>query len=257
LQPIHPEKSASDWFKFFIPSYFAMAFVIAAFAFGAITSLQLVFYSSVGITVLATGLLLQEYRPEPFAYIGRNIYHSVAGVLIVSAALYFVFPSTLLLLIGCLFIFFLVGWTLEIMNVETMFSIHHIRWHVKDFNKSTHYEAGTLWLLGILILLLFFDPIMAYASILVFSLGDASAAFIGKNFGKMRIPYNQKKTVEGSFGFFATSVFAALLFLPSQEAILVAALAAVVESLPLGFNDNFTVPVSTGVIISVLRAIGI
>jgi dolichol kinase len=257
LKPIHPEKTASDWLKFFIPAYFTICFMAIATVYGVVAIRDFVFYFIIGTIALATGLLIQEYNPHTFSYYGRTVYHSAASLLIVGSGMFLLPSSTLLLLISALFVLFLSGWTFEILNVETIFSIHHTRYHVPDFCKTTHYEAGTLWLLATLILLFFFSPPIAYASILVFALGDAAAASIGKNLGKVRIPYNPKKTVEGSFAFFAVSVFAAMPFVPTHYAIIVAALAAFVESLPLRFNDNFTVPIATGLIFHALTMAGI
>jgi dolichol kinase len=257
MKPIHPEKTAADWAKFFLPAYFTIAFMGIATIYGVVAVADFVFYFCIGVVALATGLLIQEYNPHTFSYYGRTVYHSAASLLIVGAGVYVLPSSSLLLLISALFVLFLSGWTLEILNVETIFSIHHTRYHIPDFSKTTHYEAGTLWLLATLILLFFFSPPIAYASILVFALGDASAASIGKNFGRLKNPYNPKKTLEGSFAFFAVSLFAAMPFVPTHYAIIVAALAAFVESLPLRFNDNFTVPIATGLILQALTMAGV
>ncbi len=97
---------------------------------------------------------------------------------------------------------------------------------------------GILFALG----LLRSDPLAAVAVILMFGLGDGFATYIGTTYGKHKLPWNNNKTMEGTLGFMAGAT-CAILILPVPATLLVAALAAIVESLPLKLNDNITLPV--------------
>jgi dolichol kinase len=97
---------------------------------------------------------------------------------------------------------------------------------------------GILFALG----LLRSNPLAAVAVILMFGLGDGLATYTGTTYGKHRLPWNKNKTMEGTLGFMAGAM-CALLIMPVSATLLVAALAAIVESLPLKLNDNITLPV--------------
>jgi farnesol kinase len=97
---------------------------------------------------------------------------------------------------------------------------------------------GILFALG----LLRSNPQAAVAVILMFGLGDGLATYTGTTYGKHKLPWNRNKTMEGTLGFMAGAM-CALLIMPVSATLLVAALAAIVESLPLKLNDNITLPV--------------
>lgn len=252
MKKAHPEKTLKDWIVFFSPTYVAIAILCTGYSLGLINTLGFTAFLVYGVVALAIGLLLQESYPSLFPYLGRNVYHSVGGILIVIGGLYFVYYSSLVLVLFCVLFMFLVGWTLERLKVETLFSQAHVAKHVKDFQKSSHYESGSYWLLSCLLLLLFFEINIAYASILILAIGDTAAGFVGRRMGKMKNPLNHKKTIEGSLAFFATSLFATMLFVPTHIAIVVAFIVSIVEALPLRINDNLAVPLSAGVTLYLL-----
>lgn len=255
MKKAHPEKTLKDWIVFFSPACVAIAIWLLGYSLGIVNTFGFSAFLVYGVVALSVGLLLQESYPNLFPYLGRNAYHSVGGILVVVGGLYFVYYSSLILGLFCVFLMFLTGWVLERLNVETMFSRHHVAKHVNGFQKSTHYEAGSYWLLSCLLLLLFFDLNIAYASILILAFGDTAASFVGRNMGRMKNPLNEKKTVEGSLAFFATSVFAAMLFIPTYMAIVVAFIVSIIEALPLRINDNLAVPLSAGVVMYLLKLV--
>jgi len=248
----HPERSFKDWVVFFSPAYVAIAALFIGYFYGLITTFAFTCFLVYGVSSLIVGLLLQESYPNLFPYLGRNIYHSAGGVMLVIGSLFFLKFTSLLLVLFCILLLFLVGWALERARVETMLSRSYTLKRVKDFAKSSHYEAGSYWLLSSLLLLLFFNINIAYASILILAFGDTAAGFVGRNMGRLKNPLNKKKTIEGSLAFFATSLFAAMLFVSTPTAIIVAFLVAIIESLPLKINDNLTVPLSAGLVMFLL-----
>lgn len=249
----HPEKSLKEWVVFFVPAYVAIAALFVGYALGIIEMFALVAFLAYGLIALAIGIVLQEARPNFFHYIVRSVYHSLGGVMLIIGGMFFLEFSSLLLVLFCILLMFLAGWVSEQKDIETIISKDHTLRHVADFQKSTHYEAGSYWLFSCLLVLLLFDTDIAYASILILAIGDTAAGFVGRKMGRWRNPLNPKKTIEGSLAFFATSLFAAMLFVPTQTAIVVAFVAAVVESLPMRINDNLAVPLSAGLAIYLLR----
>jgi len=172
--------------------------------------------------------------------------------MLVIGSMFFLKFTSLILVLFCILLLFLVGWALERVGVETMLSRSYTLKRVKDFTKSSHYEAGSYWLLSSLLILLLFNINIAYASILILAFGDTAAGFVGRNMGQLKNPLNKKKTIEGSLAFFATSLFAAMLFVSTPTAIIVAFVVAIIESLPLKINDNLTVPLSAGLVMFML-----
>jgi len=249
---VHSEKKLKNWFVFFSPTYFSILVMFAAALYGIINMVSFLLLLIYGVFLVVSAFVLQEYYPKLFSHYGRSFYHFIGGVIIVAYGIYantfFLNPTPLMLLVFTVFVMFLSGWMLERVKVETLFSMSHILSHVEEYKKSTFYEAGTLWLLACILLLLFFDARIAYASILVLAFGDSSASFFGRTFGRTKNPINPSKTLEGTWAFFATAIFGAMLFVPASAAIIAAAVAAIVESLPMKINDNLAVPLSAGVI---------
>ncbi|MFA5412156.1 MAG: hypothetical protein WC350_02295 [Candidatus Micrarchaeia archaeon] len=83
------------------------------------------------------------------------------------------------------------------------------------------------------------DPSLLAAAICVLAFGDSFSTIFGQG-GKIHIPYNPHKTLEGSAAFFLGSLSAYLFIGPA--AIPLAIVCAIVESLPLPLDDNITIP---------------
>ena len=247
------KKKVKYGIKFFSPAYATFAVLFAGHYLGLIETFSLATYFIYGTAAFAIGLLAEKSYPNLFPYLGRNIYHSVGGVMVVVSSMFLLDLTSLLLLLFSIFMLFVTGFALERIGIETMFFHGRTLRHVKDFAKSTHYEAGASWLLSCILLLLFFDLNVAYASILILAISDTAAGFIGRTIGRTKNPLNTKKTIEGSMAFFSTAVFAAMLFVPTSRALVVAFAAAVIESLPLKINDNLSVPLSAGVVMYLLK----
>ncbi len=106
--------------------------------------------------------------------------------------------------------------------------------------------------LGIALSLVFFQSPVAYASIAVISLGDSAASIFGRFFGKTSIPFNKGKNLEGSVSGFAFALVGASCFLSIPSAIIGATIGMIVETLPLPVNDNLSVPLITGALLTIL-----
>jgi dolichol kinase len=102
--------------------------------------------------------------------------------------------------------------------------------------------------------LLFKKPIVVAACAYTI-VGDTFAAVIGQNIKSLKIFH---KTLLGSLGFFGSSIVVAVLLYYSPEGLpfsrlLIGALAATItEAMPLPWNDNFSTPIITGVVMSLI-----
>lgn len=108
---------------------------------------------------------------------------------------------------------------------------------------SLYYALGTLFTLG----LLRDSPRTAIAVIMILAIGDSLATIIGVGYGRHRLPWNRRKTVEGSAAFLVGAM-CSLVVLPSMATVLIAASSAIIESLPLKADDNITVPVAASLL---------
>jgi uncharacterized protein (TIGR00297 family) len=122
-------------------------------------------------------------------------------------------------------------------------------------------ELRTPWKSGILLyplavlalVVLFHDRLeVAAAAWAILAAGDGAAGVVGARWGRRPIPWNRRKTIEGSIAFaLAAGVFAWVVLVwmgqsPAAAALLAAPtclFAAGVESLPWRLDDNLTVPI--------------
>jgi dolichol kinase len=80
-----------------------------------------------------------------------------------------------------------------------------------------------------------------------------AAALVGRIFGKVKI-VNSSKTLEGSLAFFI-SCFLVIIIMPSFPfwiGLVGALIATLVEALSIPVNDNFSVPLLSGLVMEIL-----
>ena len=114
--------------------------------------------------------------------------------------------------------------------------------------------APIFFAFGIMLALLLFPAPINYASIAVFTLGDGFATIFGKTIGKHVFPYNKGKKAEGTIFGFLFALLGALVFVNPLRAILGAATAMIIETLPTPINDNLTIPLAAGLAMLLLPA---
>ena len=106
--------------------------------------------------------------------------------------------------------------------------------------------APIFFAFGIMLALLLLPAPISYASIAVFAYGDGFATIFGKTFGRHTFPYNKGKRIEGTVFGFVFALFGALVFVDPLRAVVGAATAMIVETLPAPINDNLTMPLLAG-----------
>ena len=116
-----------------------------------------------------------------------------------------------------------------------------------EFTAAPLYFAA-----GILLTLLLFPAPVNGAAIAIFTLGDSTASLAGGLLSKKPIPFNKGKTLEGSFVGFVFAFLAGTFFVSPTLALIGAAVAMIVESLPLPVNDNITIPLCAGLALHLL-----
>ncbi|MFQ5722371.1 MAG: diacylglycerol/polyprenol kinase family protein, partial [Candidatus Aminicenantales bacterium] len=117
---------------------------------------------------------------------------------------------------------------------------------VKAVYKSKEYKkfsSITLFLFATFLTILLFDQSIAVLAVSYLIFGDFFSKFFGLHYGRHRI---FDKTLEGSLGHFTACLLSGYVFLqfvsmPIYIYLTGALVASIVEMLPLGVNDNFSV----------------
>lgn len=127
-----------------------------------------------------------------------------------------------------------------------------LRRHETDA-RAKRLNGGTWVLISATLMIFLFPKLIAITSFLILIVSDLAAALVGRRFGKR--PF-LGKSAEGSGAFFLTAlaVIAAtpkVGYEPAEYAVgAVAALAAtIVEASAIGIDDNFSVPLTAGLVL--------
>lgn len=171
----------------------------------------------------ASGLII----PFICVYLFNNLI--VATLLFIAA---FIYSASELLRI--------LGTNVPIISKITLWAAD--RSELQEFNTAPIFHA-----LGIALSLLIFPTRIGYAAIAVLTLGDSSASILGKRFGRIKIPFNRGKSIEGSIIGLVIAFLGALLFVDPITAIVGAAAGILIEALPLPLDDNLLMPLAAGV----------
>ncbi|MCJ7722104.1 HAD-IB family phosphatase [Candidatus Bathyarchaeota archaeon] len=122
-------------------------------------------------------------------------------------------------------------------------------------NKTELYEFATApihFALGIAISLLVFPAPTCYVAITMITLGDGCAHIFGMKFGRTHLPFNKGKNLEGTICGLIFAFLGATIFIDPTRALIVAAVGMLIEGLPLPINDNLTVPIAAGLMLSLI-----
>ncbi|MGC9058665.1 MAG: diacylglycerol/polyprenol kinase family protein [Candidatus Nanoarchaeia archaeon] len=122
-------------------------------------------------------------------------------------------------------------------------------------NEKEPFQASIKAILSLLIILILFGSPFAIFGGLAVAFGDSAASLIGKKFGKIKIIFNRKKSLEGTVAFFSACTLAILAYLwlfpkyafinPFLLAPLISVIGAFTETIPY-LDDNFSVPIIVG-----------
>ena len=116
--------------------------------------------------------------------------------------------------------------------------------------KKNKLTGATYLFLGMVLSVLLFPPKAAISAMFFATLADPAAALIGKRYGTDLF---FDKTIEGALAFYLTAAAVILIFTHySWLGLGVALLCALIEFLPIPLNDNLTIPLVGGYLLTVL-----
>ncbi|MBI5390833.1 hypothetical protein HZB02_05035 [Candidatus Woesearchaeota archaeon] len=128
-------------------------------------------------------------------------------------------------------------------------------------------KGALYYVLGCLLTVVIFDTLLhqqqiALAAIMILALGDSVSHIIGKTYGKIKHPWNQKKVIEGTIAGIVAGALGAWLFVPLGIAMLGSAVAMIIEAVEIKYkrwiiDDNLLVPLVAGSVIWLVTLIGL
>jgi phosphoserine phosphatase/dolichol kinase len=143
---------------------------------------------------------------------------------------------------------------LTIMEKRSLPVISFITRHAATPEELYEFRAAPVFFaFGILLTLLLFPRPASSAAIVIFAFGDSTASIFGRMLGKRTLSFNKGKTLEGSLIGFVFAFWAAAFFVTPLMAASGAAVAMLIESLPLPINDNLVLPLVTGALLTFMR----
>ncbi|MEM4272054.1 MAG: hypothetical protein QXH30_00525 [Candidatus Bilamarchaeaceae archaeon] len=174
----------------------------------------------------------------------RQFVHVALGVFLILLLFFLGKSKMLYFLSGMLFFGFLL-----INLVIRGYKVPVASWFVETFERKDAPLPGygSAWYVVGLLLSCLLIPDISFlaATIVILAFGDASSTIFGRR-GKHSLPYNPKKTLEGTSAFFLFSLTGWLFI--GWKVFPLALAAAIVESLPIKIDDNLTIPLACVII---------
>ena len=127
---------------------------------------------------------------------------------------------------------------------------------IRKHEKDGDFTGATYILLTSCASIALFSKPIAIAALSFIIVGDSFAAVIGRKFGRIKIG---NKSLEGSLGCFLGTVIVAFIVpgIPLSIGILGAVVATIVEAWPMGVDDNVSVPLMSGLIMTMAMTFGL
>ena len=175
----------------------------------------------------------------------RQIIHIIYGPLIVGLYHYGLIDNNLLLglIVGGAFASYLI----KKERLTLMAKI--LSFFERDHHMQQFPGRGILFFtIGAYLCLSLFEKNIAYAGILILSVGDALTNVVGRHFGRLKTKLNPHKFIEGTFVGILVSIPIAYIFVPNIFAAISAACVAMFLEIPhikiFGFeiDDNLIIP---------------
>jgi len=164
------------------------------------------------------------------------------------------FEITLLYTFACLIISFI----LEVIRLRKYkyYPFKFITEKVARTPEKYRFAAHVHFFAGASLILYLLKDDLGIISILCSAASDAVAAIIGKLIGKHPNPWNESKTLEGTFSGMITAFLVITLFTGNvYYGISGAIVFGIIDSLKVHINDNFILPLSFGCALRILDMI--
>lgn len=133
------------------------------------------------------------------------------------------------------------------------------KWYGKIFKQEPgRLEGTTYFLIASLITIAIFSNGIAITALLFSTFGNAASAIVGIKYGKIKL-FRGEKSVEGTMAFFITCLIIGIILIGSPRLMLTpanvllgAAVATLIEVLPIPVDDNLTIPIISGMVMQIV-----
>jgi len=184
----------------------------------------------------------------------RSFYHAVYGLIVVGIAI--ISPNIAFLFLSISLMLLFMAEYLRLSDDESSVTLYVkkiLNKPLRSYEKRG-YVASFSYTGAMLLIILFLPKGLALGSGLILSLGDPSAALIGRRFGNHKFRHNPDKSLEGSLAmlvvsFISLSVLSLYFQSISFSMAFFASISAVIlESFDLKVSDNFLIPIFAGIV---------
>jgi dolichol kinase len=201
-------------------------------------------------TMEARGKFLSTSSP-----LKRGLFHIFGGLFIPVAALFL--PKTALIILLCVMTFIFLAFELTRLRSPVI-----NRWFFSFFKpllrdkEASRLTGASYILIASLIAFLAFQRDIAVLALSFLAVGDPLATIVGKQIGKRKL---LGKTLEGDLACFISCVAVGVVFyylglrVPLLSILAGAIGATIVEAIPLPINDNLTMPLFVGVVMTIMQ----
>jgi dolichol kinase len=202
--------------------------------------------------------ILHRHRSLP--HLERKFYHFMMGMICFSLYAFLVEKTTALLLLA------LIGGPLVVLDILRLKNPEMNDVALRIFGKFMRREelksvsGNSFFVMGLLVIVAFFPKPVVLLSVLYLAIGDPVAAVVGSFYGRHKII--GKKSWEGAGANFLCSSLASWAMgfsyfgFSAEKALILGLLGGTVsvlaELLPTPIDDNFTIPVVSSLLLSVL-----
>jgi dolichol kinase len=172
----------------------------------------------------------------------RQLIHA-SGVFIVVLS-YFLPPPLLILLCVAILVFVVIVFRLDRSHHLPFFST------ILRLAKREDDEKGfAYFFIGIILTLCIFQFNMAVANaaILILLFGDSASTLVGQRYGRIKLPFQEQKTLEGTLAFLVIGFLVSTTQLPILPAFLGALAGALTEAYS-PIDDNIPIPLVSGLV---------
>lgn len=176
--------------------------------------------------------------------VSRQMFHLFFGI----AALALLLLLGRSFLMGGAFFVLLIGF-LAVNRILLGGRVPLAQWFLERFERpGVHFPGwgSACYGLGVLFLAGYLDPpAQIAAALVVLAIGDGFSTLAGK-MGRVKLPWNRNKTLEGTLAFLVGSGFG--YYFVGPAIIPVAIVAALVESIDWPLDDNLMIPVACTIV---------
>lgn len=121
--------------------------------------------------------------------------------------------------------------------------------------EEKRFSSMTIFLISTFIIVLFFEIEIAITALIFLIFGDMFGKIFGLAYGRHKI---FEKTLEGTLAYLGSVIIIGFILFTSLDIALIVLIAGgiaapLIELLPIGINDNFTVPIISGAVMTAIK----